>query len=597
MEIASEEDFIKILDAKDTFVSDLKVTYRQKFTQSNYSAQSAIFKDCHFEGKLMFHNCEIHDGIRFINCQFDEGVEFLGCSSKKIAYIFLSGDKSIEFIDCKINSRMNIRDTIFDGGFNFVNSTLEDFHCYSFRVSKGGGIELRNNTNVARSLFVSNCNLKNGRIIFYHVMIAGHLRFENNVIGGYDFSFSKFSKNIFVWAGNCNSIIFYQSHFDDDFNIQVVKVKQSLSIIECQFKKVFKIELDDKNDGFQGYLNSLYMSESEFLNAFKLYRFSHSNIAVAKIDLVFTNLSGSFHFDNIAVNELNISGYNKNSRLVIDEVNVQRLSMNRFRNSGSIDFIKVNPMDGESELCINHSILGTFSFVNCRVNAFQKFVVDDSVLDLVVSSGTKWFDFKQIAENYGFKRKNWFVRKWNDVRYIFQGVQGSEDSNRLYQIREIFRQLKTAMDKQGNRIQALFFQSQEFQAYKRELELSHEIYRPERLIIWSNASNSHGQNWIKPIGLGVVVTVIIFVLMVYSMNERLAIHLPWKSDYTDTLRIYATYIKSLPELFNPTFRMNLVFPKHVHEFTFMTFVWALVQRISISYFIFQTISAFRKYIK
>ena len=81
------------------------------------------------------------------------------------------------------------------------------------------------------------------------------------------------------------------------------------------------------------------------------------------------------------------------------------------------------------------------------------------------------------------------------------------------------------------------------------------------------------------------------------MNVNLEIRFPWNCDFGRTFDIYWEYFKGVPDLFNPTFRLDLVFPKHIQQFTLATYLLALIQRISVSYFIFQTISAFRKYIK
>ncbi|MBV5313177.1 MAG: hypothetical protein JZU47_07755 [Prolixibacteraceae bacterium] len=641
----SHKAFIsQFLNAKVS-IEDRDIENDIYFKQDNYKVDKLFFKDIHFNGQLFFDGCDIRDGIKFINCTFEKALVFHRCKTKKSDYDFLPGDKSIEFIDCKINLQIDVRFCKFEGGIIFNNCTIEDAYFEQFIVSIGGGIEFRNSTEVNKSIRIINCNLSNGGIRLNGSTFKGALRFENNTLGSYDFTFSNFIKNIFIWAGYCTSITFYKSQFEEDFTIQIVKVKDSVSIIECEFKKIFKIELDEKNGNKRGLINSIYLSQTDFLNVFSLKKFKTDKSSIKKIDLIFQNLNGSFHFDDISIEELHISGYNISSRVVLENVVLKKFDLEKFRNSGSIDFINVRPDGANSMISFKSSILGSFAFVNCQLDTYQQYEIHDSIFDQVISSGTKWFDFNQIARNLKplnrnwlkllqryikikvfffnvfktridiektpkvlkierqilvsiFKTINWISCLFFNIKMLFFNLlPDNGDIQKLYQIREIFRQLKVSMDKQGNRIQSLFFQSQEFNAYEKELRLSHRIWKPERLILWSNRSNSHGQDWLKPIFLGILFTGLWFIFMVISMNPNLGIHWPWNCNFLTTYKIYVEYFKGVPDLFNPTFRLDLVFATQTNEFTFSTYFWALIQRISISYFIFQTISAFRKYMK
>jgi hypothetical protein len=589
-------EFISSYKTPNCFVEDAILIDKLVLKSQDYSFKNGFFKNVTFKDDIQIQNCNLNDGLKFVNCQFDKRVIFLNCLSNKSDFDFLPGDKSLEFVDCTINE-IGIQDCRLEGGVVFYNSNLDVLNAYGTHVTVGGGLDFSKTSIVNKSINVSNCNFK-GQISLSEGVFNGYIRFENNITSSYDFSFSSFSKNIFIWAGFCKSIIFYQSKFEDDFNLQVVKIDGSLSIIECSFKKIFRIELDELNGNIRGFLKSIYLSQSDFLNVFSLKQFKSDRTSIKKIDLIFQNLNGSFLIDDISIDEMHISGYNTSSRLVLENVVLNNLYLEKFRNAGSIDFINVRPGETESQIGIQSSILGSFAFVNCQLMKFKTINIHDSIFDQVISSGTKWFDFKHIIHSIDTPKVNWFKRVWQCFKMLFHNLPDDNlEVQKLYQIREIFRQLKVSMDKQGNRIQGLYFQSQEFIAYQKELKLTHSIYMSERLILSSNKSNSHGQNWLKPIILGVLFTLVLFTLMVYSMNPNLSITAPWNSDFISTFQVYNEYINSIPELFNPTFRLDLVFQKQVHELDFWTYFIALVQRISISYFIFQTISAFRKYLK
>lgn len=596
--ITTAKEFISNFQNVSVSLDNLVISDDVTLISHIYKVEKLFLKDIQFKGKLFFDGCDLKDGIKFINCEFENFLVFQRCLTNKSDYKFLPGDKSVEFVNCKINFHLDIRNCKLEGGVVFNNCILEKAYIEQLVVSFGGGIEFRNKTVVNKSIHVSNCNFLKGNISHNESIFNGGLRYENNAVGSYEFSFSNFSSNIFIWAGYCLSILFYESQFDDDFNLQIVKVKRDISINDCVFKKIFRIELDDEKESIKGYLNSIYISQSDFLNGFRLKQFTSNLLIINKIDLIFQNLNGSFHFDDILIEELHMSGYNTSSRVVLENVILKKLDLEKFRNSGSIDFIKVRPDETDNWIKIKSSILGSFAFVNCQLKNYKEIIIQDSVFDQVISSGTKWFDFKQITTRSESSEQNWFKRTYYNVKMLFQNSpENNIEVQNLYQIREIFRQLKVSMDKQGNRIQGLFFQSQEFIAYEKELSLTHCIYKPERLILWSNRSNSHGQDWLKPLFLGVIFTGLWFVSMVISMNNNLELRFPWNSNFLTTYKIYAEYFKGFPDLFNPTFRLDLVFPNHIQKFTFATYCWALVQRISISYFIFQTVSAFRKYMK
>lgn len=635
-------EFISNFQNESVSLENLVITEDIYFRSENYKVEKLFLKDIQFKGQLIFDKCDIKNGIKFLNCQFDKDLFFSNCSASKIDFKLLRGDESIVFVNCKINFRIDIRTSKFDGGLVFNNSLVENVHIDGLTTSVGG-IIIENKTELKQSMMVSNCNCQKGDFRINESTITGSLRLVNNLVGAYDLAFSYFNKTIYIWAGRCHSVTLYQNQFAEELYFKVVKVASLFSIIECDFSKLFQIELDEEREYRKGNLNSLYISQCDFKNVFSVKKFEEDNSLIKKIDIVFKNLNGSFHFDNLLIDELNISGFNKDSRLVLDNVVLEKLNLEKFRNSGSIDFINVRPEGTNSQISFKSSILGSFAFINCQLDTYQQFEICDSIFDQVISSGTKWFDFRKIErnskphqrslwklllfyirvfffclfeksidwkklskvcrmtwqlKNQMFKNVIWVKRLFSNIKMLFFNLpHKNEEVQKLYQIREIFRQLKVSMDKQGNRIQGLFFQSQEFIAYEKELKLTHCIYKPERLILWSNSSNSHGQDWLKPLFLGVMFTGLWFIFMVISMNPNLELHLPWNCNFLTTYKIYAEYFKGVPDLFNPTFRLDLVFATQTNEFTFLTYFWALIQRISISYFIFQTISAFRKYMK
>ena len=139
------------------------------------------------------------------------------------------------------------------------------------------------------------------------------------------------------------------------------------------------------------------------------------------------------------------------------------------------------------------------------------------------------------------------------------------------------------MERQANRIQALQFKQYEMQAYKEELKRTKRFYNRERIILWANQTNNHGQNWTKPILLAIGFSLILISFTTFSVYED------WWS-----LEVIKENIKHYPRMMNPAFSLKSIFGES-KNFSFGANLWALLQRISMSFFIYQTVVAFRRY--
>jgi hypothetical protein len=139
------------------------------------------------------------------------------------------------------------------------------------------------------------------------------------------------------------------------------------------------------------------------------------------------------------------------------------------------------------------------------------------------------------------------------------------------------------MERQANRIQALQFKQYEMQAYKEELKRTKRFYNRERIVLWANQSNNHGQNWVKPILLATGFSFILISFILFSVSGE------WWS-----FEAIVEHIQHYPRMMNPAFSLENIFGGD-NTFSFWTNFWALLQRVLMSFFIYQTVVAFRKY--
>ena len=126
-------------------------------------------------------------------------------------------------------------------------------------------------------------------------------------------------------------------------------------------------------------------------------------------------------------------------------------------------------------------------------------------------------------------------------------------------------------------------------------------------ILWTNKySNEHGTNWWKPIILLLIFNLLFFTMIEATvLNEPFAYYRPYLA-FHSILFLFKNLLQSMIDhstvyldLMNPAH--NLVrsyrpYPDIIVDSNFAAQLFSLVSRIFTSYFIFQTLRAFRKLI-
>jgi len=180
--------------------------------------------------------------------------------------------------------------------------------------------------------------------------------------------------------------------------------------------------------------------------------------------------------------------------------------------------------------------------------------------------------FHGLTDFYGAKIKNLNLRATIiDLNLYFLGATV------VAQNRETYRIIKNEFIKQNNRIEALKYYHKEMRAYQTELTGDGGTLKrfDEKILLFLNMiSNYYGQSWI----LGVVFTLLI----------GLALFLPlWYSGTTshDKLSFGGAFLQ-------------FIYPAHRFDFLPMCgwgYLYDILGRIFVSFGIYQTIQAFRKY--
>lgn len=557
-------------------VNEFDLTSRDKFNCS-----AIIFEDCSFTD-VAFGDCEIEFGLKFINCSFQG--KFLLNNTKIIKYDgdFNDRNYSIEFIGVNFKGRFQIRNIIFNRGILFEKCVFEHF-IFSNNKLLHGNVFISDSSIIGITNFANN-SLKDFR--FESSSMEGQVRLSANICSSICFMQSTFKRDIFLWGGNTESITFNGGVFDDSLVIQAVKSSGTLSLIGSDFKAEVEILYADNASKVFGGCDIIYIAACSFGN----------KIAIAGSNSVDTfhslksveikaseKLKGEINFRNFNFDTATLVGNNINAKIKFNHIHFKVLRIDEFTNASKLQFYDIKAIKHElSTLEINKSNLGLTEFYDFDFRSFNKVVIKTSILSEIIASNVTWFRKEQLYPELGISKYEAEIQWKNN--------------------REVNRQLKYAMEKQGNKIQSLEFKSYEMECYKKELiqQGTNEGNFGNKFILWLSQSNDFGLNYIKPFGLIIITALICYVFIVIGISPNLEFKLgDGCEDIKMTIYQLSKYSYGLPKMFNPLYDFNKAFKisNESDNFSFWVSFIDLVYRLVLSYLIFQLVSAFRKFVK
>jgi len=254
-----------------------------------------------------------------------------------------------------------------------------------------------------------------------------------------------------------------------------------------------------------------------------------------------------------------------------------KLNFDFFNNYSTLSLISIKAFNSNSELSITHSNIGRTHFFNAFLDTFDKVEIFNSILTEIVIANVKWFEDKKLNSTI---------------------IVSSEDYTNK---KEIYRQIKCALEKQGDRIASLRFKALEMSAFKNEsfskVKCYKKIFGIDRFILWIGQTNNFGQNWLKPVLFAIGFTLFFYFLIVVGISDKLSYSLnPNKASFQITWNELMYYCNIIPQLMNPTNTLSKILPENT-VLSFCVNLWDYLLKIFLAFFIFQIISAFRKYMK
>lgn len=234
------------------------------------------------------------------------------------------------------------------------------------------------------------------------------------------------------------------------------------------------------------------------------------------------------------------------------------------------DFVIQN-LYAESRILLNNSDLGTAHMVGCDFASFDEFYFQNSKMLNVFIADTTLPSRKKI---------------------ITGGIEG-DVIRLLEQQRLALSQFKKMHDNRGDIVRAAQYLAEEMEVYREQLKYqksnSLKEYMnnsSERINLWLNKFSSYyGNNWLRGVFITLTINSFLFTLYCFSQGYRLGSN-------TNTFFILSAY--SL-EFLNPLRRADFLSKLTKDTPNAVAILIDYISRIIISYFVYQTIAAFRKF--
>ena len=491
---------------------------------------------------IRIHECDFKE-VQIRNSIIHQTLQFEKC---KIEYFYMAESQLLKhwlaFDDCQISNGLDIQKVYLDQGLN-----------------------------------INNCD----KISSLRLMTYG------SRYGGLSINRSEIESTVYCVSGiEIKEITLNKSTFGGNFTCDNNYIQERVSIIECKFDSSF-VFTHKKKDKISkqnlSVIQELNIDKVEFKDGCDFYGNEFSNCIIGNVNIEGTTaLSGNINFEGLQVTTTKLSGTLSNVNLGLTNVKFKNLNLLAFDNQSKLRLRKLIPL-ANSTFNIIDSDLNAAYLNNIDFKQISKTTIYNSTLRNLIYSDIKW-------------PKDIFVSK-------AEHVLPKED--KFFRYQNLYRQLKQAAKLNDNKPDELRFQKTEWE-FIRKTGQKDKSSKMERIVDWfilfTNRSNSYGTNWIKPICLLVATNFFFYTFTLIALSKDVSLFdlcQPWAKSELATLISEKAWLYL--HFFNPTHNLKhfepLLEPEHFTSFITNKSAMSLnvLMRLSTSYFIYQTIVAFRKF--
>jgi hypothetical protein len=305
--------------------------------------------------------------------------------------------------------------------------------------------------------------------------------------------------------------------------------------------------------------------------------------------------SGDVFFNKLEIGEFRFKGINREASFHLFDCDIaENFMFTEFVNQGKIVMNNVS-WKTDSQVYFNRAVVGPAYFTAVDFNDAKGFHFYDSDISQISFVSTHWpIELQKFIERPSLFShiywKSYFFDHW--LKFHWFNLDKNNDQVIYYvNRRELYRQLKSASEKMQDRVCALGFQAIEMKAYEKQLQLTQRPFNLERMVLFLSRTNGHGQNWWRPVWLALLISLLFFIPIIIGIDPEITSS-NWVSSSSRVLSWYGTF----PQLLNPVHSLDKMTssPETIHP---LTWWFDYAHRIVMAFFIFQTVSAFRKYVK
>lgn len=560
---ASYRGFKAILNAGGNTTGPVKVVEHVRVIEEKYNEvkidvcffeEEVVFDKVQFGGSLHFKDCVFNKRVQFINTTFSLNVHFENCE----------GNELVEFINCAIDhlkfdsgKYKNIKfsgsiteSKIGSNSIKFCKSYIESLKINSKDVFSS--IEF--NGGVIKDLLISRTKV-HSFLLFNEKFLCPQLIFES----------SEFYERIDFEEADIDFIYLRKTTFNEQVIFRKNFICKRLNFSNTFSKRT--VSIDYSEDNIQNLDIDNCNAQGGIVLSGHLEQELNTNNGIALY------VSGPFYgflsVSNISIFP-SISAINFGT-ILFDKIRSKIITIQSFHNYGKLVLSNLFLHNVFNSLIILDSNTRSTEFINVDLREFNEVVIANSnVSELVLSNSflPSTINTETKEPKLGYK-----IEAINKIK---------SDSYK----RENYRQLKIAMESQGNRKESLHFKSLEMNYLRRELPFNWD----KILLILNYISNNHGKSWTRGVLFTIASAWGFFILYESALPTP---HFHWtiyasfgdiQNGFLAGVKFFLKYLALFPSLRfendGDSGTINLI---------------TLLARIFIGYGIYQTITAFRKF--
>ncbi len=542
---------------KNSIISFHGCTFKSFTSLQEIQVKEISFIDCIFEKEFFLSKSEIGI-IGFTDCTFNIKLVLIGNNCRNLINLrrvkspklriegsyknFQIGSSKIKKVKIDdINSLSSLKDSKIE--FLIENEIervdIKPHSTYSHISFQGSIYGTINFEGAFNNRIVFESNIKCGKLFFESSVCNNRI---DLVEGDFDY--------VYFFRSNFNGLL-YINDFDGD-NINGFSRELSIEHIwfsSCTFDKDASVHLSE--------IRYLTLLNNNFKQLFSFNNYLSDTDREEDIEDTVMISSNGTNRGTIVIErsyiDISLGGINFGD-LFIKDSKIWSFYLVDFDNKGSISLKDINDCEF---FTIHNSNSGQLKLVNADISKFKEVVIADSNIEGLET--TKY-------------PKN--IRSYSSDSNVGYGL--SDKSRNNSNLKNVYNQLKQIAKKKGDTHTLYKYQSKEHE----KLLLSKKFGFDSILLLLNWLSNKNGKSWSR----GVLFTIIISFAFYLSYSSSVGVGQKFNEE---SLKDFVLFITSFPKLSLEKFK----------EYDSIWYVSLIIwlSRIFISYGIYQTISAFRKY--